>query len=39
VIKQEEIDDLLRSGAEDFIPKPFNIVDLTEKIASVLQLQ
>ena len=39
VIKQEEIDDLLRSGAEDFIRKPFNIVDLTSKIASVLQLQ
>jgi len=39
VIKQDEIDDLLKSGAEDFIRKPFNIIDLTEKIASVLQLQ
>lgn len=38
VIKQEEIDDLLHSGAEDFIKKPFNIVELTDKIAAVLQL-
>ncbi|MHC4221162.1 MAG: response regulator [Planctomycetota bacterium] len=38
VIKQEEIDHLLKSGAEDFIKKPFNIVELTGKIDKVLQL-
>ncbi len=39
VIKQEEIDQLLKSGAEDFIKKPFNIVELTDKIANVLQMK
>ena len=38
VIKQEEIEHLLKSGAEDFIKKPFNIVELTGKIDKVLQL-
>ena len=38
VVKQEEIDRLLKSGAEDFIKKPFNIVELTDKIAGVLSL-
>ncbi len=38
VIKQDEIDQLLKSGAEDFIRKPFNIVDLTDRISAVLQL-
>ena len=38
VIKKEEIEDLLGSGAEDFIKKPFNIVELTDKIASVLKM-
>ena len=38
VIKQDEIEDILRTGAEDFIKKPFNIVELTDKIANVLQL-
>lgn len=38
VIKPEEIEDLLSSGAEDFIKKPFNIVELTDKIASVLKM-
>ncbi len=37
VIKQEEIDQLLKSGAEDFIKKPFTISELTEKVNSVLQ--
>lgn len=36
VIKQDEIERLLRSGAEDFIKKPFNIVELTEKLAKVV---
>ena len=39
VIKQDEIDLLLKSGAEDFIKKPFNIAELTDKIANVLQMK
>ncbi len=39
VIKQDEIDQLLKSGAEDFIRKPFNITELTDKITSVLQMK
>lgn len=38
VIRQEEIDQLLKSGAEDFVRKPFNIDELIEKITSVLQI-
>jgi excisionase family DNA binding protein len=38
VVKQEEIDQLLKSGAEDFIKKPFTISELTEKINATLQL-
>ncbi len=38
VIKQDEIERLLKSGAEDFIKKPFNIVELTEKLASVVNV-
>jgi len=39
VIKQDEIDQLLKSGAEDFIRKPFNIAELTDRIAAVLQMR
>jgi len=39
VIKQDEVDRLLKSGAEDFIKKPFNIVEFTGKIASTLQIK
>lgn len=39
VVKQSEIDNLLKSGAEDFIKKPFNIVELTEKIAKTLEMK
>jgi len=39
VIKEDEIDRLLKSGAEGFVKKPFNIMELTEKIASVLQIK
>jgi excisionase family DNA binding protein len=39
VVKKDEIDQLLKSGAEDFIKKPFNITELTDKIATVLQMK
>jgi two-component system, OmpR family, response regulator len=38
VIKQEEIDQLLKSGAEDYIKKPFSISELTDKISATLQV-
>ena len=38
VIKRDEIDQLLKTGAEDFIKKPFNIAELTDKITEVLQM-
>jgi excisionase family DNA binding protein len=37
VIRQDEIDHLLKSGAEDFIKKPFDIAELRQKISAVLQ--
>lgn len=39
VVKQEDIDMLLKSGAEGFIKKPFNIIELTDKIAEVLKMK
>ena len=39
VVNQSEISDLLKAGAEDFMKKPFNITELIDKIAGVLQLQ
>ena len=39
VVKQDEIDHLLKSGAEDFVRKPFSIDGLTNKICSVLQIR
>ncbi|MFB0551865.1 MAG: response regulator [Phycisphaerae bacterium] len=39
VIKEDEIAQLLKSGAEDFIRKPFNIAELTNKITAVLQIK
>jgi len=39
VVKDSEINMLLKSGAEGFIKKPFNIAELTEKIADVLQMK
>jgi len=39
VVKEDEIAQLLKSGAEDFIRKPFNITELTDKITTVLQMK
>jgi two-component system, OmpR family, response regulator len=38
VVKQDEIAQLLKSGAEDFIKKPFDVSELTTKITAVLQM-
>ena len=38
VIKDDEIQQLLKSGAEDFIKKPFDITELTNRITSVLKM-
>lgn len=38
VIRQEEIEQLLKSGAEDFIRKPFAIEELTGKVCAALQI-
>jgi excisionase family DNA binding protein len=38
VINQSEIDDLLKSGAQGFIKKPFNIAQLVDEIAKVLEI-
>jgi excisionase family DNA binding protein len=39
VVKQDEIEQLLKSGAQDFLKKPFNIDELIEKVSNVLQLK
>ena len=39
VVKKDEIKQLLKSGAEDFIKKPFNIAELTEKVTAVLKMK
>jgi two-component system, OmpR family, response regulator len=38
VVKQDDIEQLLKSGAEDFIKKPFNIGEITAKIAQYLHI-
>jgi excisionase family DNA binding protein len=38
VVNESEIDGLLAAGAEAFIRKPFDIVELVNKISGVLQL-
>ncbi len=39
VVKEDEIDQLLKSGAEDFIKKPFDVTELTDKITAVLKIR
>jgi excisionase family DNA binding protein len=39
VVNENEINDLLSTGAETFVKKPFNIVELVDKIATVLEMQ
>jgi excisionase family DNA binding protein len=38
VINQPEIDALKKSGADDFVKKPFNIVQLIEKMSAMLNV-
>ncbi len=38
VVNQEEINDLLKSGADDFVKKPFNIEKLIERIGELLAI-
>ena len=39
VVKQDEIEQLLKSGAQDFVKKPFSVDELTDRITSVLQMK
>ena len=39
VVKQDEIAQLLKSGAEDFIRKPFDVAELTGKVTAALQMK
>ncbi len=36
VVNREEIDELLQSGADDFMKKPFNINELVDRLAELL---
>ena len=38
VVNQDEIDTLLRSGADDFVKKPFNIEKLIERMSEILDV-
>jgi excisionase family DNA binding protein len=37
VVKQDEIDQLLKSGAEGFVKKPFSITELVDKVTAALR--
>jgi len=39
VVKQDEIDQLFKSGAESFIKKPFTISELTDTVAAALKMR
>ncbi len=38
VVKRDEIEELLKSGADDFVKKPFNISELVDRMASLLEV-
>ncbi len=38
VVKREEIDELLQSGADDFVKKPFDISELVDRMAQLLDV-
>jgi two-component system, OmpR family, response regulator len=38
VVNPDEIDNLLKAGAQDFVKKPFNISQIVDKILSVLEM-
>ncbi|MEX0653507.1 MAG: response regulator [Phycisphaeraceae bacterium] len=38
VVNQDEIDDLLEAGADEFVKKPFNVEKLQQRIYSLLEL-
>ncbi len=38
VVNPDEIDSLLKAGAQEFVKKPFNISQIVEKIISVLEM-
>ncbi|MHC4217313.1 MAG: response regulator [Planctomycetota bacterium] len=38
VVKRDEIDELLRGGADDFVKKPFNINELVDRMAELLEV-
>ena len=38
VVNQDEIDDLIKAGADDFVKKPFNIEKLIGRIADLLEM-
>ena len=38
VVNQDEINDLLKAGADEFVKKPFNIEKIIERIGALLQL-
>jgi excisionase family DNA binding protein len=38
VVNQDEINELLKSGADEFVKKPFNIEKLIERIGQLLQV-
>ena len=38
VVNQDEINDLLKSGADEFVKKPFNIEKLIERIGELLSI-
>ena len=38
VVKRDEIDELLKGGADDFVKKPFNISELVDRMAELLEV-